>query len=32
MKDVREQVESNACIVAKIESGEIGWTHDQNER
>ena len=32
MKDLREEVGTKACIVDKIEPGEMGWTHHQNER
>ena len=32
MKHLREEVGTKACIVGKIESDEMGWTHGQNER
>ena len=34
MKDMREEVETIACIAGKIvkEPDEMGWTHGQNER
>ncbi len=33
MKDIREEVETQACVVGgKILPDEIGWTHGENER